>query len=100
MKNIILSADGDQLVYSVPDVVADNLEKYCLEFCNKWIQTDPHAEKYRFHGLICYDERDFIDYLNQWRFPSEPSVYITNLGPIDSDLPIPEKYKDCPSFNF
>ena len=31
MKEIILSADGDSVVYLVPDVVADNLEKYCIE---------------------------------------------------------------------
>ena len=33
MKNVLLSADGDISVFSVPDEVADHLEKYCLEFC-------------------------------------------------------------------
>jgi hypothetical protein len=47
MKEVILSADGDRVVYLVPDVVADNLKKYCLNFCTKWIRTDPHAKKYR-----------------------------------------------------
>lgn len=37
MKEIILSADGDSIVYLVPDAVADNLEKYCLEFCEVWL---------------------------------------------------------------
>lgn len=32
MKRIILSNDGDSLIYSVPDIVAENLEKYCLKF--------------------------------------------------------------------
>ena len=41
MKNIVISADGDRKVYSVPDAVADNLTRYCgdlpsnsyLSFC-------------------------------------------------------------------
>ena len=33
MKPVILSADGDSVVYTVPDAVADNLEAYCMEFC-------------------------------------------------------------------
>lgn len=36
MKEIILSADGDSTVWSVPDPVADGLETYCLEFCDHW----------------------------------------------------------------
>ena len=47
MKDVILSADGDSRVYSVPDTVADNLEAYCLEFCNNWIWNSPHARKLR-----------------------------------------------------
>ena len=29
MKNVVISADGDRKVYSVPDVVANDLSKYC-----------------------------------------------------------------------
>ena len=100
MKNVILSADGDRIVYSVPDEVADHLEAYCLEFCSKWLCTSPHAAKYRIGGGFCYNEADFIEYLNRWRFPQQPSVFVENLGWIDSDRLIPPKYKDCPSFNF
>lgn len=32
MKEVILSADGDSIVYLVPDEVADNLIEYCMEF--------------------------------------------------------------------
>ena len=32
MKEIILSADGDSIVYLVPDAVADNLENIALNF--------------------------------------------------------------------
>lgn len=43
MKNIVLSADGDRRVYSVPDTVADNLEQYCLNFCD-WLESSPQAK--------------------------------------------------------
>ena len=29
MKEVILSADGDSIVYSVPDEVANDLRNYC-----------------------------------------------------------------------
>lgn len=47
MKEIIISADGDSVVYSVPDDVANHLRKYCIEFCDKWMKTSPHAKRYR-----------------------------------------------------
>ena len=101
MKNIILSSDGDRMVYSVPDQVAQNLEQYCMDFCDKWLHTNPHAKKYRIKGGLCYNESDFIEYLNHWIFPDEPSVLLDNLGPIGIDeTPIPEKYQNCPMFNF
>lgn len=80
MKRVILSADNDRKVYAVPDRVADDLEEYCLEFCTRWLRTSPHARQYRAYGGLCYDERDFIDYLNRWVFPEEPSVFVANLG--------------------
>ncbi len=66
MKNVILSADGDRVVYSVPDDVADNLDRYCNQFCNEWLHTSPNAKKYRVEDVVCYNEADFIDYLNKW----------------------------------
>ncbi len=100
MKNIVLSADGDRVVYSVPDKVADNLEKYCLEFCTTWLKTSPHAKKYRTSGGLCYNQEDFINYLNKWVFPEKPSSFVENLGWIDFGSALPEKYKNCPEFNF
>ena len=99
MKYILLSADNLPSVYSVPDIVADNLEKYCLEFCEEWLHKSPHAKEYRkdFGGYICacYDERDFIKYLNTWIFPNNPSLFIETLCE-----DIPQKYNDCKRFNF
>lgn len=74
MKNVLLSADGELSVYIVPDIVAVNLEQYRGTFCNEWLQVSPDAEKYRIDsGVICYDERDFIEYLNTFLFKDELS---------------------------
>ncbi len=100
MKNVVLSADSERIVYSVPNEVADNLEQYCLEFCNKWLFTSPSAEKYRINGGVCYNESDFIEYLNTWIFPNQQSIFIKNLGWIEFDKSLPKEYKDCPEFNF
>ena len=101
MKNVILSADGDSKVYSVPDAVADELYKHCLYFCNKWLRLSTDAEKYRRRGgAVCYNEDDFIEYLNCWKYPDQPSVLVENLGWISRESDIPEQYRRCPRFNF
>ena len=100
MKEIIISADGDSIVYLVPDEVADNLEKYCIEFCGKWMRTSPQAEKYRINGGYCYNESDFIDYLNKYIFPEKKSVFVKNLGWTDLGDNLPLEYQDYPYFNF
>ena len=51
MKEVIISADGDSKVYLVPDVVANDLNKYCIEFCDKWMKTSPNAKKYKMNGV-------------------------------------------------
>lgn len=100
MKKVLLSADGDSIVYLVPDAVADNLEEYCLEFCSKWLRYSPDAEKYRKDGVLYYTERDFIDYLNVYVFPDCESQMVENLGWTDLGDNLPERYKDYPYFNF
>lgn len=100
MKNIVISADGDRKVYSVPDVVANDLQKYCNEFCNEWIWSSPCAKKYRTRNGVCYNEDDFIDYLNTYLFPNEKSVFVKNLGWVDFDSKLPAPYCDYPKFNF
>ena len=100
MKNVVISADGDRKVYSVPDVVADNLREYCIEFCGNWLMNSPNAKRYRKGGMCCFNEDDFIDYLNTWVFPDQKSVLVANLGWIDFREKLPEPYRDDPSFNF
>ena len=98
MKPVVLSADGDRQVYLVPDTVAEHLTEYCMEFCCGWLWNSPHAAKYRQGPVVCYNEADFIEYLNRWVFPDEPSVLVDSL-PWDS----PEllgQYQNCPHFNF
>jgi len=100
MKYVLLSADGNPSVYSVPDEVADNLRKYCIYFCDKWLHLSPHAKRYRAGGGVCYTEEDFIKYLNEWVYPDEKSVFIETLEYIQTEKDRPEKYKDSEWFNF
>ena len=100
MKKVILSADGDSIVYLVPDTVANNLEEYCLEFCSNWLRNSPDAERYRKGVILCYTEKDFIDYLNSYAFPNYESKMVKNLGWTDLRDNLPAEYKDYPYFNF
>ena len=100
MKEVILSADGDSIVYSVPDEVANDLRKYCIEFCDKWMKNSPHAKCYRTKHGWCFNEADFIDYLNKFIFPEEKSTMIENLGWTDFGRNLPTKYRSYPYFNF
>lgn len=101
MKNIIINADGDRMLYFVPDAVADNLKEYCYKFI-KWMENDPKAVKYRVPHkggyALCYDESDFIEYLNTECFPKEQSSLVKSLGAFD--MTIPKEYEKVPKFNF
>lgn len=101
MRHVVLSAGGDRVVYAVPDAVAERLEDCCMEFCAVWLPTSPHAAAFRrADGVLCYTEADFIDYLNTWRFPQEPSRLVEDLGPFPPEAPLPEPYRGCPAFDF
>lgn len=99
MKEVILSADGPSAIYIVPDIVADNLHDYCLEFCCNWLRKSPFAAKYRRGNVLCYNEQDFIDYLNEHIFPQENSVLVQNLGYMTAKEQ-KQRFKDVPAFNF
>lgn len=100
MKYVLLSADSETFVYLVPDKVADNLRKYCIYFCNTWLKQSSNAKKYHVKGGICYTEKDFIEYLNTWVSKEEQSKFVESIGWVNRKKDIPEKYKDCPIFNF
>ena len=101
MKSVLLSADSEINVFSVPDEVADNLEKYCLEFCH-WLHESPDAAKYRVKlGSVvgaCYSEKDFIDYLNKY-ICDEQSVLIAILTDVFGEDSLPKEYIGLPYFN-
>ncbi len=100
MKEVILSAGGDSVVYLVPDEVANRLHEYCIAFCYEWMRKSPHAKKFRINGVYCFDEADFIDYLNQYIFPDQKSIFVKNLGWTDLGQNLPRKYRNHPNFNF
>lgn len=103
MKRVLLSADSEISVFSVPDEVADHLEQYCLAFCCNWLHKSPEAAKYRVDmgGAtgVCYCETDFIDYLNQY-ICDEPSRLITTLADVYDRNALPKEYAALPYFNF
>jgi len=99
MKNVMLSADGSSKVYSVPDIVADNLEDYCFQFID-WLYSSPQAQKYIKDGAYVYNESDFIEYLDNIKFVDEQCVFVENLGFVNNFSELPEKYTNIPYFNF
>ena len=101
MKEIILSADGESFLYSVPDHVADNLHEYCVEFCNVWLRPGNKDTEHLFlNNVACYNEHDFIEYLNKYIFPNQTSVLIKNLGWTNLGENLPKEYVKTPYFNF
>lgn len=99
MKEVILSADGPSAMYLVPDLVADNLYDYCMDFCCNWLRKSPFAAKYRCGNALCYNELDFIEYLNEHVFPQEKSGLIQELGYMTSKEQ-KQRYREIPAFNF
>ena len=85
MKNVILSADGELKVYSVPDKIERELEEICMEFSREG---------------GCFDEEDFVDWLNRYKYPYQKSEFVENIGFINAEKDIPAKYRDCKWFNF
>lgn len=95
MKEIILSADGPMGLYLVPDEIADNLEKYCMTFCDSWIWGGPESSRFIINNVARYDVDDFIYYLNTYVCPDEKAKFIKTFT---SD--VPKQYRCCPYFNF
>ena len=103
MREVILSHDSEAKLYLVPAEVAENLGEYCWEFAAEWVWHGP--ENGRFlrdtgngqYGVL-FGADDFIDYLNRWRFPDNPSSLIKGLGCYNYELP--EQYQTLPQYNF
>ena len=97
MKQVILSADGDQYLYSVPDPVAENLDRFCMEFL-RWMHDNP-VGYWDGRGYM-FTEADFIDWLNENRFPGQRSRLLEDLGDWDLQEKIFAEHPDVPHFNF
>ena len=98
MKSVLLSADGDVLVYAMEDAIADHLDAWALEF-RDWLRYGPERDRYIRDDVACYGVSDFIHYLNDWMFPEFPAVFVENLGPLGK-APVPEQYRNCARFCF
>lgn len=105
MAELILSADGDLSLYSVPEAVVKNIEMFSMEF-DRWMRSSPYGERYReelvedgmSYTCVQYDETDFIQYLNQYVFPEQPSALLEWVCRFDDE--IPKKYEGIPWKNF
>ena len=102
MKRVLLSADNSPSIYLVPSEVADDLDGYCNEFANNWLRHDKRARKYHTGHGLCYNEEDFVEYLNRYIFPDRPSEYVETieLEWNGREEILPEKYKEMKWFNF
>ncbi len=96
MKYILLSTDGPVSLYEVPDKIAKNLHKYCIDFL-KWTERGPETKRLK-KGY--FPEEEFIKYLNTVVHPNYiyKSKFIKTLENSTSD--IPEEYRNLPYFNF
>ena len=103
MAEVVLSHDSGAMVCLVPAGVAGNLEEYCLDFAANWVWHGPENGKYlRPFGEnqigAVFGAPDFIEYLNKWCFPDQPSRILIDLNcGVDG---IPAEYRTLPRFNF
>ena len=101
MKEVILSADGDLSLYSVPAEVADNLATVANEFALNYVwrgeKSGRFLELYEDRYVAVYDEEDFIEYLNTVLYPQKLSHKIKTIYDFDC---VAEEYAKIPRYNF
>ncbi len=78
MKRVLITVDTTS-VYLVPDEAVDDLELYIDEFVMNWYSTDKCVKKLQDCGTDEYSEHDFIEFLNKYKFPDKPSVFIETV---------------------
>ena len=96
MKYVVLSADNELKVYLVPDFIAESrksFEKLCTEFSMNWKDRLIHPKDW-------YDEKDFVEYLNEKVCKEEKCAYVESIGWDDKRKKWPEKYRKCYWVNF
>lgn len=85
MEKLMLSADGDIMLYEVGKNIIKDLENILDQFY-KWKQTN------------CYDEQLFVKFIQE-TYGDGSIRLIKNLGWFDRDN-IPEEYKNIEWHNF
>ena len=97
-KYVVLSADNECSVYRVPDSVGKSFFKLCDTFHRnaKTLQIHPREN----NGVVCFDETDFIEYLNEKICGEEKCVFVEKIGWRYDKKHWPEKYRSCPHYNF
>lgn len=83
MEKLMLSADGDVMLYEVKKEILSDFDRLIEEFY-EWKKTN------------CYDERLFVKFIQQKR-GKEAIRFIKNLGWLN---PVPEEYKEIKWYNF
>ena len=92
MTYILLSADNYPSVYLAPQKLVDNFHKYVNRF-DEWLVKSPNASDLRTIEGHCFDESDFVRYLNTEVFIETPLVFFEKIESLD-------KYENCFNFNF
>lgn len=81
MEKLMLSADGDIMLYEVDKQILNDFDNLIDEFFI-WKKTN------------CYTEQLFIKFLQQ-KYESNKIKFIKNIGSI-----VPKEYKDIKYYNF
>ena len=97
-KHVILSADGELSVYRVPDAVARSFFELCDTFHRNAKKLQIHPRD--INGVVLFDETDFIEYLNEKVCREEKCVFVEKIGWDYDKKHWPEKYRNCPYYNF
>lgn len=85
MEKLMLSADGDIMLYEVNKKILDDFDSLIEQFF-QWKKTN------------CYDEQLFVKFLQQ-KCGNEAIKFIKNLGWFD-DNNIPKEYENIKWYNF
>lgn len=92
MKHAVLSADGGRAVYLVPDKAADNPLGFCLDFVTTGCNSARGRRNTAPAAVTAAAGRPSSN--------ASPPRFAGSLGRVDSGVPLPGKYRDCPEFNF
>lgn len=84
MEKLMLSADGDVMLYEVDKQILSNFDNLIEQFY-QWKKTN------------CYDEQLFVKFLQQ-RYGNKTIKFIKNLGWIYDNLP--KEYENVKWYNF